>query len=58
MLQSIIKDNRETVRNEDTDQNIFLIGDDCITFNPLEMGDLRVALIYDQDFTAVHLLDR
>ena len=55
MPAPVVEDNGEAVRDKDADQDIALIGDDRITFDPLEMRDFRVGLVDHQYFTTVHL---
>ncbi len=57
MLLPVVEDHRETISNEDTDENITLICDNRIAVDTLEVGDIRVGLVNHQDFTAVDLVD-
>jgi hypothetical protein len=57
MPAPVVEDNGEAVRDKDADQDIALIGDDRITFDPLEMRNFRVGLVDHQDFTTVHLFN-
>ncbi len=54
----LVKYDRVTIGNQDSDQDVALVGDYCIAVDTLEMRNFGIGLIDHQDFTAMDLIDR